>query len=156
MRLAYLLLCVCAAAYAAQAGEKPDFSGTWQIEPAGGEKETGATWVIEQHDSDIRIREMDKSGKVQRDVKCGTRGVECEFKLNGGDAKASYYFNGSTLVELLWKGKDVIKTQRTLSPDGTKLTVEVMQMTPPGDPEKMIYVKAAPAAATAVTESAAR
>jgi hypothetical protein len=41
----------------------------------------------------------------------------------------SYWFNGTTLVEMMLQGKDnehVIKTRRTLSGDGKRMTVEVM------------------------------
>jgi hypothetical protein len=140
MKVAFLLILGCAAAAAGQPAEKPDISGTWKLGSSA--SDSAKVIVIQQGVDEINIRQVDSSGKVQTDMKCSTRGVECPVKINGDAAKVTYYFNGPTLVELVWRGKNVTKTRRTLSPDGEKLTVEVTSMNPPGDPEKFEFVKA--------------
>jgi hypothetical protein len=140
MKIALLLTLACAAAAAGQSAEKLDISGTWRLGSSA--SDSAKVIVIQQGVDEINIREVDTSGKVQTDVKCSTRGVECPIKINGDAAKVTYYFNGPTLVELVWRGKNVTKTRRSLSPDGEKMIVEVMAMNPPGDPEKFEYIKA--------------
>ena len=145
MKLVFLLIVPAAMVWAAEPGERADLSGTWRLDAAG---DRGKTFAIQQSGDEISIREFDAGGKVHSEMKCGTKGVECPVKIGGDTAQVTYYFYGPTLVEHLWKGKNVVKTRRTLSPDGEKMTVEVMSMSPPGPTEKFEYVKSAAVAVT--------
>ncbi len=71
----------------------------------------------------------------------------------------SYWFNGTTLVEMMLQGKDnehVIKTRRTLSGGGERMTVEVMPITPPGKMESTVLIRVDPVSANAPVVSDAR
>lgn len=137
-KLSVLVLIGCAGLLAYQPSERPDLSGTWRLESSSGQDES---WKIEQKADEVRILRLNSAGKATTEITCGTKGVECPAKIDGDKAKVSYYFNGAALVELVWKGKDVTKTRRSLSPDGSKLMVEVMPMSPPGSAEKLTFVK---------------
>lgn len=139
MKTALLLLAGCLVSFADGPTGQPDISGTWRPQSPG--NESGSTFVIEQRADEVRIREVDTSGKTRTDIQCATLGGDCPIKLDGDAAKASYYFNGRTLVELVWMGTQVTETKRTLSADRTKLMVQVMRMTPPGDPKRLVFVR---------------
>jgi hypothetical protein len=127
-----------ATAVCAFGGEKPDFSGTWRLESGTPQDETVR---IEQKEQEILV----KAEAEQTAIKCNTMGQECDATVAGKAAKVTYYYNGPMLVEMRLEGRDskrVVKIRRKLSDDGRKMTVEVMHISPPGDPEQMVFVKA--------------
>ena len=139
------LFCTTAYAQESAAGGRPDLSGTWKLESRNQQPASELMLVIEQHENDVVLREKTSSGTIQVDVKCATNGVECPAKIDGNKAKVTYYFNGPMLVEHVWRGDEVTKTRRRLSPDGSKLTVEVMPLTRPGEVEKLVFIRNAEA-----------
>ena len=129
-----------------QAAEKPDFTGTWRLEGT----DTGSSITIKQSDETIELSAGAQSEMVPQ-VRCNTMGRECEAKVAGEPAKVTYYFNGPMLVEMIYAGKNgnrVTKTRRALSPDGTRMTVEVMPMAPAGKSSTLVYVRQQPATST--------
>jgi len=137
--------------------EKPDLSGKWRPEKA--DADSAQVLQIEEKDGKLHIR--DYTGGTQRptEVTCTMRGKSCKGTIHGDPATVSYWFNGTTLVEMMLQGKDnehVIKTRRTLSGDGKRMTVEVMPITPPGKMESTVLIRVDPVSADAPVVSDAR
>ena len=111
--------------------DKPNLSGTWQLDASKSEFHTSkidsATWVIVEGDNSIRITETEKGKTIE--VKCTTDGKDCK---TGGDSKAttSFWYNGPMLVELETKGDDVVRYRMTLSADGKTLKAETTSIVP--------------------------
>lgn len=121
---------------------KPDFSGKWQLETKGEQRPSTSTLIIEQDASEIRIRNTQAAAEAATNVKCGTTGKECAAKVDGHDARVTFWYNGPTLEEMITSGENVTKTRRTISADGKKLVVEVLSIVPSGkDPEKLTFVR---------------
>jgi hypothetical protein len=129
------------------AAEKPDFSGAWRADGPGQEVIT-----IDQTEENLHI--SGGAGDEKLDVTCNTMGRECTGTVDGEAVRVSYWYNGPMLVEMVFEGKNnerVTETRRRLSEDGRKMSVEVIQIVPPGkDPEKLVYVRDQEQAATTV------
>jgi hypothetical protein len=116
---------------------KPDFSGTWKAE-----SNDSVTWVIEQTEDSISIREMGADKKANTDVRCSTRGADCDGRVDGDLVKAAFYYNGPALVATMRRGKNVNRVRRTLSEDGQKMSVEMIPLLPAGKPHTTVLVRA--------------
>jgi hypothetical protein len=140
-----LIACSCSITLAA---EKPDFTGTWRLD---GSPDQSSIVVIEQNDGDIHI--VSKSKEDPTEIKCDTLGKECEGSLSGEPVTVRYWYNGPMLVQMAFEGKNnknVTETRRTLSEDGTRMTVEVVQVVPMGkSPQHFVFVKQQDDATTA-------
>ena len=117
----------------ANAQDKPDFTGNWQLDPAKCELHTAkvdnATWAIQESDNSIHLTETESGKAVE--MKCSTDGKDCN--VQGDKAKASFWFNGAMLVEMETKGDHVTRYRLTLSQDGKTLKVETTYIVPKGD-----------------------
>jgi hypothetical protein len=115
------------------AQDKPNFTGSWQLDPAKCEQHTvkvaDATWAIEESDNSIHLTETESGRAVE--MKCSTDGKDCD--VHGDKAKASFWFNGPMLVEMETKGDHVTRYRLTLSQDGKTLKVETTYIVPRGD-----------------------
>lgn len=136
----YVACAVSAFAQSASVLDKPDFTGTWQVEGKATE-----SIAIEQTKENISIRGLGDAGKAQTEVKCGMKGSECAGRVAGEEAKIVFYFSGPMLVQTTDNGKEVYRTRRTLSDDRKKITEEVIPIVPPGKPETRTLVKTAAA-----------
>src|SRR5580698_4499567 len=133
MKFKYLCLIapvIFASATWADPQQRPDLNGNWRLEPAQCELHSHVpqfTWQIEQSDNAIHLiqRLGDKSSVDE--VRCGTDGKDCKIKDEGHPAVISFYYNGPVLVELESQGSNrdtITKKRMTVSPDGSRLTVE--------------------------------
>jgi hypothetical protein len=117
----------------ANAQDRPDFTGNWQLDPAKCELHTvkvdNATWAIEESDNSIHLTETESGKAVE--MKCSTDGKDCN--VQGDKAKASFWFNGPMLVEMETKGDHVTRYRLTLSQDGKTLKVETTYIVPKAD-----------------------
>ena len=128
------------------AADKPDLSGTWRLEGESHLVEGVLPAItIVQKESELHVADASAKTNNKNAIDCNTVGKQCEAKLDGEPVKVSYWFNGPVLVEMLSFGKDgdrVIKTKRSLSDDGQKMTVEVIQIVPTGKPPvKAVFVR---------------
>jgi hypothetical protein len=121
--------CVLTAALA-YGQDKPNFSGTWQLDVAKCElhnlKLADAIWAIEEADNSIHLTQNE--GKSKTEMKCTTDGKDCNF--SGEKAKASFWFNGPMLVEMETRGDHVTRYRLKLSDDGKTLRVETNYIVP--------------------------
>jgi hypothetical protein len=122
--------------------DRPNLSGTWQLDPAKCDLHSGkagsATWVIDEKDNSIHIVEND--GSKDRNVECSTDGKECS--VTPDKAKASFWYNGPTLVEMETKGSNATRYRMKLSADGSVLNVEVTHIVPQSDKsDTLAFVK---------------
>ena len=124
--------------------DKPDLSGTWRVDgnPDLPDEMMPAITIV-QDATNVRI--SDATGKTDSRVECNTIGKECNANIAGHPVRVSYWFNGPVLVETVYTGKDndrVLKVRRSISEDGQKMTVEAIQIVPPGkSPLKLVYVR---------------
>jgi hypothetical protein len=123
------------------ASERPDFSGKWRMEA---HSESVTVLSIDQKEGELRIS-SNLEQKDATDVACNTFGKECEGTLSGQRVRVSYWYNGPTLVEMIFEGKDndrVTKIRRRLSDDGQKMMVEVIPIVPAGRlRQKLVFVR---------------
>ena len=125
-------VCIAGALMAALAygQDKPNFSGTWQLDAAKCElhnlKLGDATWAIEEAENSIHL--VENEGKNKTELKCTTDGKDCS--VSGEKAKASFWYNGSMLVEMETKGDRVTRYRLKLSDDGKTLRVETTSIVP--------------------------
>jgi hypothetical protein len=140
-------LCVALlVAGSAAAADRPDLTGTWKLDLAhsqtGDEKIQSGTLLIHQTGDAVTItnNQVAPDGKEKKlEVNCNTMGKECKLK----EGSFSLYYNGPVLVMVQTRGSDLaVKRSFTLSPDGTRITMEVTHLSPPGKPgESYLYVK---------------
>ena len=113
------------------AQERPNLTGTWQFDGSKSElhnaKPSAVTWVIQEDDTTIDITQSETNAKSV-ELKCTTDGKEC--KVSGDKAKASFWYNGPTLVEIETKGDHVTRYRMKLSDDGKTLTVAATAIVP--------------------------
>lgn len=146
-----LLLIVSLAGCMAWAQDgKPNLTGTWQLDTAKSElsssKPSVLTWLIQEKADSIEMKqvEKDESGhERQVSFTCGTLGKECAFKEPDGAVKASFWYNGPTLVEMKTLKNDHIGRYRMkLGEDGKTLNVEFMSIAPASDKtERLVFSK---------------
>jgi len=130
---ATLLACSALALCLPLAGQdRPNLSGTWQFDSSKSEIHSvrvgGATWVIDEDDSSIKITESEDGAAKKIELKCSTDGKEC--KVIGDKASASFWYNGPMLVEMETKGDHVTRYRMKLSDDGKTLTVDTTSIVP--------------------------
>jgi hypothetical protein len=123
--------------------ERPNFSGTWQLDASKSElhlsKISSATWVIEEGDNSIHISETENGKSKKTELQCSTDGKECKFP---GDRRDSFWFNGAMLVDMETKNTNVTRYRMKISDDGKTLTVEVNQIVPQNDKtDTMVFQK---------------
>ena len=114
----------------AHAQGKPDFSGTWTMDPSRSESAVQnepigpVTLVISQSDGEVRIETTRTQGKSAVTYKLDGS----EIKIPGGTAKT--HWDGSTLVTEAVRdvqGQTVTtKETRRLNSDGNEMLVETM------------------------------
>jgi hypothetical protein len=128
----------------------PNYSGTWQLDPAHSQVPSGES---------ITYNIRDSSGKVdftrvihERDGKeltshfaCQAGGGECNFDEGGRKARVSLWYDGPTLVILQTNTDDssVTKWRLTLGPEGKTMNVSLQEMEPEYRTEKLVFDKKA-------------
>jgi hypothetical protein len=115
----------------ALAQDKPNLSGTWQLDITKSEfhniKLAGATWLIEESDNSIHLTESESGKSKKLELKCTTDGKDCDAS---DKAKASFWHNGPMLVEMETRGDHVIRYRFKISDDGKTLRVELTHLVP--------------------------
>jgi hypothetical protein len=153
-------LAVLAAPLLIYAGDQPNFSGTWKLDPTRSPGVNGT----------ITLNIKDEAGKIsyQRSIKqtngketiarftCSPGGGECPFDENGHKAKVSLWYDGSALMILKTGGpKQDTTTERKLelSPDGNTLNVQFtnLDLDNNSKPETLFFTKQ-PESAAATTK----
>jgi hypothetical protein len=132
-------------AYTGKAQDHPNLAGTWQFDSSKSEQTNtrvvNATWVIEESDNSIHIIETESGNAKKVELKCSTDGKDCNI-AGGGKAKASFWYNGLTLVEMETRGDHVNRYMMKLSDDAKALTVEVSSIVPRVDkPDVLVFQK---------------
>jgi len=130
------LVIVAAAAFGDEGSDRAKLLGTWQ--PQSTSKEAG-TWKLESKGSEtLRVTQLLGEQKLV-ELECPTNGQECGMKESGKPAKASLYFNGSKLVELETKGREVVKRRFGIAGTGDTLEVEIIPIVPAGKSETLWF-----------------
>jgi hypothetical protein len=118
------LACICVPLCLAQSN--PDLSGTW-VDTTN----AAAKIAIQEKGDTIKVHETD-GDKVVADYTCNLNGQQCDIEEDGHPAKVMAYYNGSKLVEITERGKDVTKRLFSLSKDGNSLTMELVPISSEG------------------------
>ena len=132
--LAPFTACLALALFAlpGAAQDHPNLAGTWQFDASKSEQHTtkfaNATWVIEEGDNTIHITETEGGNTKKLELKCSTDGKDCD--VAGEKAKASFWYNGPTLVEMETRGDHVNRYRMKLSDDAKTLTVDIDSIVP--------------------------
>lgn len=119
------------------AQDRPNLTGTWKLDATKSqmhtEKIAGETWTINEGDNTINIAESEDGSGRKIELKCTTDGKEC--KVTGDKASASFWYNGSLLVEMETRGDHVVRYRMKLSSDGKTLTVDTTHIVPQSSPD---------------------
>lgn len=102
----------------------------------------GAAWIFEEAGDKLKITHT-RGAERHSEFECNTSGQECEAKEEDKTAKASMYFLGPKLVQIVMKNPEVEKRRFTVSEDGDALEVEVMPVVPPGKAQTKTYRRVA-------------
>jgi hypothetical protein len=143
-------IAVFAAPFLIYAGDQPNFSGIWKLDPA---KSPGVNGTI-------TLTIKDEAGKInyQRGVKrtngketvarftCSPGGGDCPFDENGHKAKVSLWYDGSALMIVKTDGprQDATTERRLdLSADGNTLKVQFtnLDLDKSSKPEILVFTK---------------
>ena len=109
-------------------------SGAWQL----GSDKGGSTWILDEKGDAIHITYLEGDQKLA-EFECNTMGRDCDVKESGKSAKVSMWFSGSKLVELVTKGRQVVKRQFAVAEPGDTLELEVIPIQPDGKTETIRF-----------------
>lgn len=152
-----------ALALSSYAQTKPNFTGTWKLNTGKSDfgmapPTTSRTDVIEQTDGTMKdtVSAVNQQGNVNYTLVYKTDGTETAVKLGPRDAKISATWAGPALVvstKLNYDGNEIqIKSQWTLSSDGTIWAQEAHITSPMGETDqKLIFEKQAGGATSTAT-----
>lgn len=147
-----ILLALCATTFLV-AADKPDLSGTWNIQldksdfgmmppPSKMERK------VSHKDPQLAVTTLQASQRGERttEVKYTTDGKESEVQLMGRPAKVSAKWEGSSLVvttKLEFQGNEMTQVEKwSVSSDGKTLTSEGTMNSPMGENKtKLIFTK---------------
>lgn len=130
-------------------GASPNFSGTWELDPAKSERTEGQTMTVTIQNASGKISfervVKDKDGKeLKSQFSCEIGGNQCDFDENGHKAKVSLWFNGPALQMLKTDGPKedaVVQWSLQLSPDGKTLNVELDHIDPVDKKQTLVFAK---------------
>lgn len=132
-------------------GPPPNFSGTWQLDPA---KSTGASEgsvILNIQDSGGKISVQriahDKDGKeLTSKFICEPAGPDCDFDESGNKSKVSLWYSGPALNVMKTNGPKADTTAQwklELSPDKKTLTLHIEHLEPTDKDQDLVFVKSA-------------
>ena len=139
------VFCVLAfAACALWAADKPDLTGTWQVDASHAGKLKISSIQIHQTGDNVEIAEASGPDAKAKTVHltCALGGQQCESKEAGEEV--SFWYNGAALVMMEMRhGKDVvIKTRLEPADDGKTLKMQVTHISPSGKDEEYTLTRA--------------
>ena len=131
------------------AAAPPNFSGTWELDPAKSPDANGATITLTIEDGSGKITLQrsvhSKDGKeITSHFTCSPGGAECEYNDNGHKAKVSLWYNGPSLMILKTDGPKEDSTTQwkfELGPDGKILNVHCEHVEPAAKEEDNVFTK---------------
>jgi hypothetical protein len=143
-RLVLSLLGLWTTVGTAQQDQKPNFSGSWQLNVAKSEihasNVAAGTWLIEQRGLSIHVLRAEKlpEGKeTKREFRCTADGKDCETD----GIKISLWYDGNVLVEMDVDRETIDKYGIALAAGGKALTVELTHIVPGSDKEMLFFDK---------------
>jgi len=140
------IVCLCASIAGAQT--KPNFSGTWKMNPQkskfeGGEGPSSIVIKIDQKDPGISesVTVGGSNGDETVEGKYTTDGKESEVQLGPNTAKATARWEGDALV-IEWKGEGLsFRRKHTLSADGKTMTMAVHRPGKDGEVDETVVLE---------------
>lgn len=113
--------------------QQPTYNGTWVSQ-----KDKDVKLTMQTSGDKIHVQEF-KGNDLKWEYTCGLSGKACKFKEGMREATVSIWQNGPKLVELCTRGDSVTKRRFTLADQGSKLDVEVLPISPPGETQTLAY-----------------
>jgi hypothetical protein len=131
------------------AASPPNFSGTWELDPAKSPEAQGRTmtYTIQVASGKVNFTRVvhEKDGKeITSQFSCGTEGAQCDFDEGGRKAHVSLWFNGSALMILKTDGPKedaVTQWKLELEPGGKTLKVDFEHIDPTDKAESLVFDK---------------
>jgi hypothetical protein len=138
----FVIMVLATAAFGDDVSDRVKLFGVWQ--PAESTPKEAGAWKLESRGTDILRVTQSLGGQTLLEFECSTNGQECDVSESGKGAKVSLYFNGSKLVELETRGKQVVKRRFGIGEDGVTLEIEVIPITAAGKLETLRFRRVKP------------
>ena len=142
MRTVLFAIMFVTAAFADDSTARARLIGHWQ--PAEPTAKDNGVWTLESGGGDVLRVTYSVGDQKLGEFECSTTGRECEVTDSGKSAKVSMWFNGSNLVELETKGREVLKRRFAVAEQGDTLDIEVIPIVPEGKTETLHFKRATP------------
>jgi hypothetical protein len=135
--------------FAFAASGPPNFSGTWELDPAKSPEAQGRTmtYTIQVASGKINFTRVvhEKDGKeITSQFTCDTQGTQCDFDEGGHKAHVSLWYDGSALMILKSDGPKedaVTQMKLELEPGGKTLKVGFEHIDPTDKAETFVFDK---------------
>lgn len=125
-----------------QPAVRPNFTGSWHLDPAKSKTELkdDLVWKIDHKGPDIAIEEI-AAGKSMMNAKCSI-GKACEIEDSGKKTSAMTYFLDMKLVQMRSAADNstTVKRHLSMNEDGT-LQVELITIVPADKTEVLVFTK---------------
>jgi hypothetical protein len=136
------------------AADKPNLTGTWNIDLEKSDfgmmpPPTKLERKVDHKDPEFSVTTLQANARGERttEAKMTTDGKECEIQIMGRPAKAKAVWEGKSIVvntKAEFQGTEVLQVEKwTLSEDGKTLTTEASLNSPMGENKsKLVFKKA--------------
>jgi hypothetical protein len=133
----------------ADSATPPDFSGTWQMDPAQSKLSDSRVVSLTIQDASDKIKVVrvvrESGGKeITSQFVCPTNGSDCVFQEGDHKAKVSLWYVGPALMVLKTDGPkqdSIMQWKMQLDSASNKLTVALTHIEPSGSPETVVFTK---------------
>jgi hypothetical protein len=139
---AFGFVLLAASAFSDDTTSRSKVIGSWEPQDSSAKEE--GVWTLEKRGDDaLHIAHL-VGGQIICEFECNTNGRDCEVKDSGKPAKVTLWYNGSKLVELETKGRDVLKRRFAVTGEGDTLELEVIPIVPESKAETLHFRRVRP------------
>jgi hypothetical protein len=125
---------LCVPMWADDVSDRAKLIGSWQRQDDAAKATT--VWLLEVKGAALHITESLGDHKVS-EFECPPKGADCDGTVEGKKASVSMYYDGSSLVQLVTKGSDVIRRRFTVTEQRDTMEIEAVPIVGADKPETL-------------------